>query len=116
MKRASLTVPVMHSHSTLVRMIMMQQLLVMVHTEMILGCSLLFVYVDYQVEYSNCTDGQLRLTGGDTEMDGRVEICYGNVWFGVCSDNYNSYNKPSTICAALGYSSQGTYSNVHVHV
>ena len=62
------------------------------------------------MEYSNCTDGQLQLTGGDTAaMEGRVEICYGNVWFGVCADDYNSYNKPSTVCGALGYSSQGMH-------
>ena len=36
-------------------------------------------------------------------MEGRVEICYGNVWYGVCADSYY-YNNPNTICKALGYS------------
>ena len=72
--------------------------------------------VDYQVVYSNCTDGQLRLSGGDTAMDGRVEICYGNVWFGVCANSYNSYNKPSTVCRGLGYSFQGIKYDVIVCV
>ena len=64
------------------------------------------VNVDFQVEYSNCTDGQLQLSGGDTAMEGRVEICYGNVWYGVCADNYDSYyyKNPNIICKALGYS------------
>ena len=58
-------------------------------------------------EYANCTDGEIRLAGG-TEMSGRVEICYNRVWYGVCSDNYNRYYVPATICKELNYSSQGT--------
>ena len=46
----------------------------------------------------------MRLSGGSSLMKGRTEICYNNVWFGICADNYNSYNKPSTICGVLGYS------------
>ena len=65
------------------------------------------------MKYSNCTVGQMRLSGGNT---GRVEICYSNAWFGVCADNYNSYNKPSTVCKALGYSSQGMeYKYIMLH-
>ena len=76
------------------------------HSTCVHYCSLLYT-IEYQAEYSNCTDGQLRLSGGDTAMDGRVEICYGNVWFGVCADAYYSYSISSTVCGALGYSSQG---------
>ena len=67
------------------------------------------VHVDYQVEYSNCTNGQVRLSGGDIVMEGRVEICYGNVWFGVCADTYYNYNQQRAVCVALGYSFQGAY-------
>ena len=49
----------------------------------------------------------MKLSGGSSLMNGRTEICYNNVWFGICADNYNSYNKPSTICGILGYSYQG---------
>ena len=49
----------------------------------------------------------MRLSGGSSLMNGRAEICYNNVWFGICADDYNSYNKQSTICGALGYSYQG---------
>ena len=40
-------------------------------------------------------------------MNGRTEICYNNVWFAICADNYNSNNIPSTICGVLGYSYEG---------
>ena len=49
----------------------------------------------------------MRLSGGSSSMNGRTEICYNNVWFGICADRYNRYNKPSTICGILEYSYQG---------
>ena len=68
----------------------------------------IIIFVDISLtNYTNCTDGELRLAGG-TELSGRVEICYNRVWYGICSDNYNRYSTPSTICKGLGYSSQGT--------
>ena len=49
----------------------------------------------------------MRLSGGSSLMNGRTEICYNNVWFAICADNYNSNNIPSTICGVLGYSYEG---------
>ena len=39
-------------------------------------------------------------------MNGRIEMCYNNVWFGICAD-YNSYENKKTICGVLGYSYLG---------
>ena len=65
------------------------------------------LYIDIPLRgYTNCTDGQLRLVGG-TELSGRIEICYNRVWYGVCTDDYNTYYEPGTICKGLGFSSQG---------
>lgn len=60
------------------------------------------------MEYSNCTDGQLRLSNGTAAMQGRVEICYNHVWFGVCPDSYSNYYHSVTVCKILGYS-EGKY-------
>ena len=70
---------------------------------------LVFIWyiTDYEVQYANCIDGEMRLSGGPSSMNGQTEICYNNVWFRICADDYNSYNKPSTICGVLGYSYQG---------
>ena len=69
----------------------------------------MWYFADYEVEYANCTNGEMRLSGGSFLMNGRIEICYNNVWFAMCADSYNSYNTLSTICGVLGYSYQGIY-------
>ena len=74
-----------------------------------------FFITDYEVEYANCTNGEMRLSGGSSLINGRTEICYNNVWFGICADNYNSYNKPTTICGILGYSYKSIYLTVNTY-
>ena len=62
---------------------------------------------DIPVEFSNCTDGGLRLSSGSAVLKGRVEVCYSNTWYGVCADNYNSDYFASTICKELNFSLYG---------
>ena len=69
--------------------------------------SSLFLFLsDDEVQYDNCTDGQIRLSGGSTLLNGRAEICYNNVWFGVCP-TYQNLNNYNAFCRTLGYAGQG---------
>uniref|UniRef100_A0A1X7T3T8 SRCR domain-containing protein n=1 Tax=Amphimedon queenslandica TaxID=400682 RepID=A0A1X7T3T8_AMPQE len=55
--------------------------------------------------YSNCTDGNIRLIGGSTKYEGRVEVCINNAWgtaYGYSSDYF-----AQTVCNTLGFSSPG---------
>ena len=54
----------------------------------------------------NCSNGDLRLTDGDSEFNGRVDVCYGNQWGTVCGDNSwtSDTSGASTVCKQLGYS------------
>ena len=67
-----------------------------------------------KVEYSNCSNGEVRLTGGSSPLNGRTEICYGNVWFGICYDSwsYNSHGAAKIACSSVGYSQQCEYSTM----
>ena len=57
---------------------------------------------------AQCTDGQLRLAGGNIENEGRVEICISNRWGTVCDNSWGSTDA-AVVCQQLGYSSEGWY-------
>jgi hypothetical protein len=53
-----------------------------------------------------CETGALRLVGGSTSSEGRVEICNSNVWGTVCDDFWGT-NDANVACLQLGFSSSG---------
>lgn len=59
----------------------------------------------------NCTNGDLRLMGGESDAEGRVEYCYNGQWSPMCSlDGYTS----TLICKELGYT-QGMCMYMYIH-
>lgn len=55
---------------------------------------------------SVCNHGDLRLVGGDTELEGRVEVCIGGRWGTICNDNYDQ-SDANVICNQLGHNNEG---------
>ena len=48
----------------------------------------------------DCIHGDLRLVGGESESEGRVEVCYKGGWYSVCG---TEDEEASVMCKQLGY-------------
>ena len=59
-------------------------------------------------QYDNCTDGDVRLVGGNTNNEGNVQICYRNTWGSVCDDYWDS-NDGNVLCNELGLQPYGEF-------
>lgn len=54
-------------------------------------------------EMSTCSDGDVRLVGGASDLEGRVEICLNNAWGTVCDSTF-SEDEANVICGQTGVS------------
>ena len=53
-----------------------------------------------------CSNGDLRLMGGTTRYEGRVEFCYNETWGTIC-DGFWSTNDANVACRQLGFADSG---------
>ena len=61
-----------------------------------------------KLHYTGCNEGSVRLVGGITELEGRVEICRNNTWGTICDDGWDNTDA-RVVCRQLGLSVAGTY-------
>ena len=60
-----------------------------------------------------CETGDIRLRGGTTRYEGRVEICIDRVWGTVCDDFWGTVDA-AVACRQLGYSEHSKiFNNTH---
>ena len=53
-----------------------------------------------------CTEGDIRLTQGNSPREGRVEICKMDTWGTVCDNGWDRKDA-SVVCRQLGLSESG---------
>ena len=55
-----------------------------------------------------CRDGDVRLRGSSEPREGRVEVCFGEIWGTVCDDSW-SVDDANVVCRQLEYSRHSEY-------
>ena len=55
-----------------------------------------------------CNNGDLRLRGGNTELEGRVELCWNETWGTICDGFWSTFDA-NVACRQLGFAPLGTY-------
>ena len=53
-----------------------------------------------------CDDGDVRLGGGATSNEGRVEICFNNHWGGLCDNDWD-VSDATVVCRQLNFNING---------
>ena len=62
-----------------------------------------YIISSYHLVDSGCTEGDVRLAGGETVMEGRVEVCHNQTWWAVSGSSNWNYSDATVVCRHLHY-------------
>ena len=58
-------------------------------------------FLDMDTPYANCSDGDVRLSGGSSSNQGLLEVCINHAWGTVCNNRFSS-EEALVACRQLG--------------
>ena len=58
--------------------------------------------------FAECHDGDIRLVGEDTPLEGRLEVCINSAWGTVCNNRFGNHDA-ATACHQLGFERNGQF-------
>ena len=64
---------------------------------------MILVFITLSYLLTVCNNGAIRLIGGSTQYEGRVEVCLNQVWGTVCDDFWGAVDA-RVACRQLGFS------------
>ena len=59
--------------------------------------------------------GDIRLVGGQSQYEGRVELCYGNSWRSICPSSWGT-SDAKVACRQLNYTASGKLNLIFIHL
>lgn len=62
----------------------------------------------------SCAVSDVRLVGGASDYEGRVEICHNRIWVSVCDTHWDN-NDANAICNQLGHQSTGSVTVLFIY-
>lgn len=70
------------------------------------------IYAHLFNTFAACVFSEIRLEGGNSSEEGRVEVCIGGDWGTVCDDSWST-EEANVVCSQLGFSNLGTMLNYY---
>ena len=63
------------------------------------------MYINIAIDSTNCSHGDIKLTGGKFSNEGEIQVCVNGTWGYICDSYwYNSnINNINVVCEQLGY-------------